>query len=251
MVAFREAVLAVVVGRVLYPLTLVMPPPYEDGGAVAIPPADAALLPGQVNGSAFPPAFVGAWALNEELTRATRLFEGIVVGSESVAVAGNGDLVTVDRYGWVWVSGAGGADQAPPVKRWYVGPGRPLGFHATPKNTLLVACSTKGLLELDMATGALRVLANVADDTREPLNYVNDLDVDGSTGKVYFSSSTRAGVRRDAKRGFYDTMQAYLMCLMRGDASGRLLASSIFFPRLSLPGSRRVSSRADSASPQS
>ena len=44
-----------------------------------------------------------------------------------------------------------------------------------------------------MATGKLRVLSNMADDTRVPLNYVNDLDV-AKNGDVYFSSSTARGV---------------------------------------------------------
>ena len=208
-------------GWLVYPYTQRMPAPYDGVAAVRVAPEDAATFPGQAGGTPLPPRFEGPWALNERLVGATRLFEGVVLGSESVAVLGDGALAAVDKFGWVWVDGSGGGGGAP-ERKWYVGPGRPLGFHAW-RGKLLVACSTKGLLELDLGSGALRILANMATDTREPLNYVNDLAVDGATGDVYFSSSTELGVRRDGTRGFYDTMQGYLMNLMRGDHSGRLL----------------------------
>ena len=213
------AALCAVVAYVVYPLTQRMPPPYDGVAASAVSAADLDLYPGQPGGTPIPPVLEGAWAPNDRLRAATRLFEGVVAGSESVATLDGGDLLLVDKFGWVWIS-AGGT--ATPTRTWYVGPGRPLGFHAH-RGKLLVACSTKGLLELDLGSGALRILANMATDTREPLNYVNDLAVDGATGDVYFSSSTELGVRRDGTRGFYDTMQGYLMNLMRGDHSGRLL----------------------------
>jgi len=124
----------------------------------------------------------------------------------------------LDREGWVFLSKPGTGKAS---KQWYVGPGRPLGFHAH-GDKLVIACSTKGLLELDMATGKLRVLSNMADDTRVPLNYVNDLDV-AKNGDVYFSSSTARGVVYAPRKGFHDTMHSYLMNLFSGDATGRLL----------------------------
>ena len=191
------AALCAVVAYVVYPLTQRMPPPYDGVAASAVSAADLDLYPGQPGGTPIPPVLEGAWAPNDRLRAATRLFEGVVAGSESVATLDGGDLLLVDKFGWVWIS-AGGT--ATPTRTWYVGPGRPLGFHAH-RGKLLVACSTKGLLELDLESGALRILANVATDTREPLNYVNDLAVDGATGDVYFSSSTELGVRRDGRSG--------------------------------------------------
>ena len=112
------------------------PPPYDDGAASLIR-VDARLLAGNAHGAPFPPVYKGKWALNDRLTKATRLFEGQVEGSESVATLSDGTLLTVDKYGWVWTAPRG-ATKA--TKKWYVGPGRPLGFHAV-KDQLYVACS--------------------------------------------------------------------------------------------------------------
>jgi sugar lactone lactonase YvrE len=193
------------------------PPPYDDGAASLIK-VDARLLAGNAHGAPFPPVYKGKWALNDRLTKATRLFEGQVEGSESVATLSDGTLLTVDKYGWVWTAPRG-ATKA--TMKWYVGPGRPLGFHAV-DDQLYVACSLKGLLKLDMATGQLEVLANLASDTNLPLNYVNDLDV-APSGDVYFTSSTERGVLFNARKGFYDTLHSYLQNLCKGDNTGRLL----------------------------
>ena len=220
------------------------PPPYDDGAASIIK-VDARLLAGNAHGAPFPPVYKGKWALNDRLTKATRLFEGQVEGSESVATLSDGTLLTVDKYGWVWTcveifasfstpstrrlldgvistqvwTAPRGATKA--TKKWYVGPGRPLGFHAV-DDQLYVACSLKGLLKLDMKEGALEVLANLASDTNLPLNYVNDLDV-APNGDVYFTSSTERGVLFNARKGFYDTLHSYLQNLCKGDNTGRLL----------------------------
>ena len=124
------------------------PPPYDDGAASTIK-VDARLLAGNAHGAPFPPVYKGKWALNDRLTKATRLFQGQVEGSESVATLKDSTLLTVDKYGWVWTAPRG-ATKA--TKKWYVGPGRPLGFHAV-SDQLYVACSLKGLLRLDMTNG--------------------------------------------------------------------------------------------------
>ncbi|CAH0375114.1 unnamed protein product [Pelagomonas calceolata] len=193
------------------------PPPYDDGAASLIK-VDARLLAGNAHGAPFPPVYKGKWALNDRLTKATRLYEGQVEGSESVATLSDGTLLTVDKYGWVWTAPRG-ATKA--TKKWYVGPGRPLGFHAV-ADALYVACSLKGLLKLDMSKGTLEVLANLAEDTNLPLNYVNDLDV-APNGDIYFTSSTERGVLYNARKGFYDTLHSYLQNLCKGDNTGRLL----------------------------
>ena len=67
-----------------------------------------------------------------------------------------------------------------------------------------------------MREGTLEVLANIAEDTNLPLNYVNDLDV-APNGDVYFTSSTERGVLWNARKGFYDTLHSYLQNLCKGD----------------------------------
>ena len=76
------------------------PPPYDDGAASIIM-VDARLLAGNAHGAPFPPVYKGKWALNDRLTKATRLFQGQVEGSESVATLKDGTLLTVDKYGLV------------------------------------------------------------------------------------------------------------------------------------------------------
>ena len=133
-----------------------------------------------------------------------------------------GALVMVDRFGYVFVAELG---ETVAARRWYVGPGRPLGFKLW-SGQLLVADSLKGLLSLDLQTGQLLVLANRASDTGDVINYCNDLDVDLETGDVFFTSSTQLPVAYDGARGFYDTMLCYLLDALRGARSGRLLRYS-------------------------
>ena len=198
----------------------VLPQPYDDGAAIKVHPSILDYLTIVDRAPSFPPPSSGR--PDDRLARATRLFEGQVEGSESVATLKDGTLLTLDKYGWVWTAPRGATEKTRAERRTYIGPGRPLGFHAV-KDNLYIACSLKGLLRLQMKTGGkLEVLANVATDTNEPLNYVNDLDV-AENGDVYFTSSTERAVSYDAKKGFYDTLRSYLMNLCKGDNSGRLL----------------------------
>jgi hypothetical protein len=139
-----------------------MPYPYDDAVALEIPPERIALMPGGANGSRIPPLFQGPYELNKKLKAAVRLFEKEVVGSECVGVTERGELIMLDRQGYVF--------RATPVKgsakdyqltgsSFYVGPGRPLGFQISGK-WLYFCCSLKGLLRLHLDTGAIEVLAN-------------------------------------------------------------------------------------------
>ncbi|KAH8055522.1 strictosidine synthase [Aureococcus anophagefferens] len=53
-----------------------MPPPYDGVAASAVSAADLDLYPGQPGGTPIPPVLEGAWAPNDRLRAATRLFEG-------------------------------------------------------------------------------------------------------------------------------------------------------------------------------
>ena len=180
---FRSGVVVVVAAALFAPLFQRMPAPFDDTVAVDIPPERQALYPGRVNGSTFPAALSGPYSPNERLRAAKRLFEGQIVGSESVAMHGN-SLVMIDRRGFVHraVPANAPADdleyelRGPPL---YIGPGRPLGFHVS-GDTLLVCDSLKGLLRVNLTSGTIEVLANAVDTpegTSEPLQYANDLDV--------------------------------------------------------------------------
>jgi len=184
-------------------------------------------MPGGPRGSVFPPNLTGPFARNRRLQAAVRLFEGKILGSESVAVTPGGELIMLDKFGYVHRARPSAQDPeafelatAPPL---YIGPGRPLGFHSVEDGVALVVCdSLKGLIRVDMASGAVRILANRVTATGKPFHYANDLDV-ARNGTVYFSSST-AGIVQHNPAGFYDTMRSYLLNAFRGDAGGQLLA---------------------------
>ena len=72
------------------------PPPCTGRAAEEIPLSALSLFP------PFPPNLTGPWAPNQALAKhATRLFDGRVSGAESVAVAPDGTLVMLDKFGYV------------------------------------------------------------------------------------------------------------------------------------------------------
>jgi len=79
-----------------------LPAPDEDlGWPLPLGRDVLALAAGGARGPAVPAALEGPYALNAKLRNATRLFEGRVLGSESVAVQEDGVLVMLDKFGYV------------------------------------------------------------------------------------------------------------------------------------------------------
>jgi len=202
-----------------------------------IGPLDPAKIPKPVPmapGTAFEPNSL----LNP--SSVTRLFEGQVLGSESVAVHPNGrDLVMCDRYGYVWRATKKDEtsyllDERPLA---HLGAGRPLGFHFDPRGNLLVCMSGAGLVMLEAGAfvkgggekKAKVILLTSAVSRNEKSNlhssilYANDLDVAHGTGVVYFTDSAAIPPLRNSQ-GFWDTMQAYILSLAQGEPTGRLLS---------------------------
>jgi len=237
------ALLVVALGALVFPLISRMPPPYDDGPAITLSPSLRARFAGASNGPAFPADLSAAqWqkGLSEARLRSARtLFKGIVKGAESVAIAPDGLLLMLDKYGYLHTARSGPRNglwspKPRPIATTtsaqefklteavaYIGPGRPLGYHVVDNGRALLVCdSLKGLLHVDLTTYQVSVLSNAVGTSL--LNYVNDVDI-ASDGMVYFSSSTAGIVSHNARVGFYDTMRSYLFNLMRGDASGRLL----------------------------
>ena len=98
----RWSVIAVLSAVWLRGMLRWMPAPFDDTAAVEIPADVLSMLPGNAGGSPLPPVLTGAYASNALLKKATRLFQGSVVGSESVAVSPSGVLVMLDREGFVF-----------------------------------------------------------------------------------------------------------------------------------------------------
>lgn len=184
----------------------------------------------------------GPFAPNNALRSATRLFEGQVHGSESVAVGPDGTLWLLDRYGHVRLAsptpGAPGGFALHPQPLAYVGPGRPLGFHHDAAGNLVI-CDSKGLMLLERTDAAaekggsgsdprsgrwrLRCLANWADG--RPVNYANDLDI-AADGRIFFTDSSviPPALNAATPRPWYDTMRSYMLTMLHGAPTGRLLA---------------------------
>ena len=195
-----------------------LPHPYDGLRVAEIP------LQRQQNLVSFPADFESGPVKMNGLLRdgAVRLYQGRVQGSEGVAVSADGKtLYMLDRYGYLHTAAT--SDLALRANATYIGPGRPLGFHATADGKLLVCDSLKGLVEVDVADSSrgYRVLANHHGGA--PLHYANDLDVCPKTGKVYFTASTEQSVALNPE-GYYDTMRSFILNLLRGDASGRVLS---------------------------
>jgi len=219
MLAVLAAVTILLVSILVVPLFHHMPHPYRSVTAMEISPERIQRMPSSA------PTFSGKFQRNERLKNAVRLFEGQVHGSESVAVLKGGELLMLDKYGYLLRATRtedgnykSTLDDGP---RLYIGPGRPLGYHVVDGGAALLVCdSVKGLLHLELDTGKLDVLSNSVGG--RPLNYANDLDV-GADGTVYFSSSTELSVAL-SPTGFYDTMRSAILNSMHGDPTGRLLA---------------------------
>ncbi|KAF8055598.1 SYP52 [Scenedesmus sp. PABB004] len=183
---------------------------------------------------------------------ATRLFEGVVTGSESVTSAPDGRFIMLDRYGAVRaavpVPGAG-RGEAPlvlePRPVAHLGPGRPLGAAYDAAGNLIVCDSLKGLVMLEAGSGRVvlltsRVSKSSPSGAGSLLNYVNDLDI-APDGTVYFTDSVDIHPHRNAQPvndvthiisiqgdpGFYDTAKSWALGMLQGLPRGRLLA---YFP---------------------
>ncbi|TVU09360.1 hypothetical protein EJB05_42830 [Eragrostis curvula] len=89
--------------------------------------------------------------------------------------------------------------------------GRPLGlqFHRA-SGDLYFADAYLGLMRVGRRGGLARAVATEAGGA--PLNFVNGVDIDQETGHVYFTDSSAAYQRSD-----------YMMIILTGDATGRLL----------------------------
>ncbi|BDA50629.1 Adipocyte plasma membrane-associated protein [Coccomyxa sp. Obi] len=172
----------------------------------------------------------GVYAPNEKLRGATKLFEGKIQGSESVAVAKDSSLYMLDKFGFVWRAprNAAGSYDLEKEPLAHLGSGRPLGFHFDAEGNLIVCMAGAGLVMLEKDSGKVVLLtARVSsDDPVAPgsaIDYINDVAV-ASNGIVYFTDSVEGIMPVKNAYGFWDTMAAYTLSLFNGRASGRLLS---------------------------
>lgn len=178
----------------------------------------------ELNFAAFtPPEWVdlrGPFAPNDLLARHCKpLAKGRLHGPETAAPSADGKtLYFGEADGWVRKIDVASGGQARAEAVAYVG-GRPLGLVAN-GTRLFIADPVKGLLELDMATGALAVLCNHIDGV--PLLYADDVDIGPRTGKLYFSDASTIAPWRNAA-GEWETMQASTLEFLEARKTGRLI----------------------------
>lgn len=165
---------------------------------------------------------------NDVLKKAVKLFDGEIVGSESVAVDEKRNVMyLLDRYGRVFESSVEPSSTQTLTPVTYVGPGRPLGVHLQ-GNKLIICDSLKGLVELDLTTKKISILSNAAfkqnstQDFGYPVAYADDLDVDPTTGDVYFTDASTIPPAFN-RNYYYDTMASYMLTALQGGDGGRLL----------------------------
>ncbi|XP_029450366.1 adipocyte plasma membrane-associated protein [Rhinatrema bivittatum] len=166
-----------------------------------------------------PPLLSGVLEPNLKLRQAERLFEGSLVGPESIVNIGDvlytgtadgqilkiedGIIHTVARLG------------RPPCGTREFEPtcGRPLGIRVGPNGTLFVADCYQGLFEVNPVTGDVQILVSSHNPVQgKKMSFVNDLTLTQDGRKIYFTDSSSKWQRRD-----------YAFLVMEGTDDGRLL----------------------------
>ncbi|XP_062912400.1 adipocyte plasma membrane-associated protein [Mobula hypostoma] len=183
----------------------------------------ALLLQSPINPQPFsykePPLLIGPLEANLKLREAERLYEGQLIGPESIALLGDviftgtadgqilkisdGKIHTLARIGKL------------PCGTWEDEPtcGRPLGIRLGPNGTLFVADAYYGLFEVNPVTGEVKMLVSAQKVIQgKRMAFVNDLSITQDGRKIYFTDSSSKWQRRDNK---------YLV--MEGTADGRLM----------------------------
>ncbi|EKF74814.1 hypothetical protein A11A3_06265 [Alcanivorax hongdengensis A-11-3] len=129
------------------------------------------------------PALEGDYAVNQKLAKARILAQGSGTGPEDVAIDDNGNLYVGYEDGRLVRLDADGTHPDLITNTH----GRPLGLDFAPDGTLVVADGYKGLLRVNVQSGASQVLTNSADNT--PFGFTDDVDV-ASDGRIYFSDAS-------------------------------------------------------------
>jgi sugar lactone lactonase YvrE len=159
------------------------------------------------------PGYTGAFAENTALSELRTIDLGGPEGPEDATAGPDGTLYLPTGSGRLLALDPA-TDQLRPVADTG---GRPLGVQWDPVGgRLLVADAYRGLLAVDVTTGAVTVLADAVDG--EPILYADHLDV-SADGRVWFSdASARWGA--EANGG---TWPASLLDMMEHGGHGRLL----------------------------
>jgi len=144
-----------------------------------------------------PPKFQHGLEVNTKLDQVQKLYEGQIVGPESIAFHNDemytglldGRIVKLVNRQVVTIAQIGKTHGA---KLWAEEvSGRPLGLRFNSKGDLYVADAYYGLYKVDIKTGGVKCLYKSSDKVGGKASaVVNDLDIDETTGDIYFSDSS-------------------------------------------------------------
>ncbi|XP_068088333.1 adipocyte plasma membrane-associated protein isoform X2 [Hyperolius riggenbachi] len=166
-----------------------------------------------------PPLMTGPLEANFKLRKSVRLYEGELVGPESIVNIGDvlytgtadGQIVKIEDEKIHTIARLG----KPPCGTRENEPncGRPLGMRVGPNGTLFVADAYQGIFEVNPVTGAVEMLVSSKTPIQgKQMSFVNDLAVTSDGRKIYFTDSSSKWQRKD-----------YAMLVMEGTDDGRLL----------------------------
>ncbi|XP_033744810.1 adipocyte plasma membrane-associated protein-like isoform X2 [Pecten maximus] len=159
------------------------------------------------------PVLEGALQRNNLLQKANKLFEGQLLGPESITDDGNGTLYTGAQDGRIlafnkthlWTITRTGQD-VPGCGSFEMEPvcGRPKGLKFNKDGELLVLDAYFGLLKVNISTGQIEMLLSSETGIGGvPFSFLNSLDISQS-GLVYFTDSTTRWGRRHYR---YEVME--------------------------------------------
>ncbi|XP_055495916.1 adipocyte plasma membrane-associated protein [Leucoraja erinacea] len=183
----------------------------------------ALLLQSPINPQPFsykePPLLVGPLEANDKLRQAERLWEGQLLGPESIAHIGD-VIFTGTADGQILKISDGNIHSVARIGKLPCGTredeptcGRPLGLRVGPNGTLFVADAYYGLFEVNPVTGEVKMLVSAQEVIQgKRMAFVNDLSITQNGRKIYFTDSSSKWQRRDHK---------YLV--IEGTADGRLM----------------------------
>ncbi|KAM5164399.1 adipocyte plasma membrane-associated protein [Mantella aurantiaca] len=166
-----------------------------------------------------PPLQMGVLEANIKLRKAERLYEGQLVGPESIVNIGDilytgtadGQIVKIEDDKIHTIARLG----KPPCGTRENEPncGRPLGIRVGPNGTLFVADAYQGIFKVNPDTGEVeRLVSSKTPIQGKLMSFVNDLTVTRDGRKIYFTDSSSKWQRRD-----------YPLLVMEGTDDGRLL----------------------------
>ncbi|MDX1803431.1 MAG: SMP-30/gluconolactonase/LRE family protein [Alcanivorax sp.] len=129
------------------------------------------------------PALQGQYAVNQKLASVTLLGKGAGIGPEDVAIDADGNLYAGYQDGRLVRMNANGKHPDLITDTH----GRPLGLDFAPDGSLVVADGYRGLLRVNVESGATQVLTDSAAGLR--FGFADDVDV-ASDGRIYFSDAS-------------------------------------------------------------